>query len=479
MTIKPIIYSALLMLGLTACSLNEVPPSALAPANFYTSSSDAVAAVNSVYDIANQIGDQSRNFIIMGDIPSDDMNLLLNNADRIQIWSFQTIPTNGVVAQSWQILYQGVNRANSAIERIPGITMDESLKKRLIGEAKFMRAFYYFYLVRWYGGVPLMLTETKTLNAGRDTERATAGEVYAQIIKDLTDAEAALPDRFTGADLGRATAGAAKGMLARVYLTQKDYTKARDKSKELIDNASKYGYGLFDRYADVFAIPNKNGRESVFEIQFVGQGTGQGSGMTTYFAPENSPVTGRGFGSFYPTTELYNSFDPADKRRELFITSYVNGAGQTVNTFQHFNKYVDPAARAFGDANNNFPIIRYADVLLMFAEAENELSGPTPAALNAANPIRRRAFGLPLTAPSAQDFTATLGKDGFRQKLYEERRLEFNAEGQRWFDLVRTGRLVSVTKAKGKTNVQETHTLFPIPQREIDLNPNLTQNPGY
>ena len=474
-----ILYSALLALGLTACSLDEVPPSALAPTNFYTNSSDAVAAVSAVYDVANQIGDQSRNFIIMGDIPSDDMNLLLNNADRIQIWSFQTIPTNGIVAQSWQSLYQAINRANTAIERIPGIPMDESLKKRLVGEAKFMRAFYYFYLVRWYGGVPLALTETKSLNDGRDTKRATVDDVYAQIVKDFSEAEAELPDRFTGADIGRATAGAAKGMLAKVYLTKKDYPKARDKAKEIMDNATRYGYSLFDRYADVFAIANKNGRESVFEIQFLGQGTGQGSGMTTYFAPENSPVTGRGFGSFFPTTEFYGSFDPADKRRELFINSYVNGAGQTVNTFQHFNKYVDPAARAFGDANNNFPIIRYADVLLTFAEAENELSGPTAAALNAANPIRRRAFGLPLNASSATDFTAALGKDGFRQKLYDERRWEFNAEGQRWFDLVRTNRLVSVTKAKGKANVAEKHNLFPIPQREIDLNPNLTQNEGY
>ncbi len=479
MTIKPILYSTLLALSLTACSLDEVPPSALAPANFYTNAGDAVAAVSSVYDVANQIGDQSRNFIIMGDIPSDDMNLLLNNADRIQIWSFQTIPTNGIVAQSWQILYQGVNRANTAIERIPGIAMDENLKKRLVGEAKFMRAFYYFYLVRWYGGVPLALTETKSLSDGRDVKRSTADEVYAQIVKDLTEAEAALPDKYTGADLGRATAGAAKGMLAKVYLTRKEFAKAREKAKEIIDNAGKYGYGLFDTYADVFAIPNKNGKESVFEIQFVGQGSGQGSGLTTYFAPENSPVTGRGFGSFYPTTELYASFDPADKRRQQFINSYVDGAGKVVNTFQHFNKYVDPAARAFGDANNNFPIIRYAEVLLIFAEAENELSGPTPAALNAANPIRRRAFGLPLNAPSAVDFTAALDKDGFRQKLYEERRLEFHAEGQRWFDLVRTGRLVSVLKAKGKTNVAEKHTLFPIPQREIDLNPALTQNPGY
>ncbi|UOQ68961.1 RagB/SusD family nutrient uptake outer membrane protein [Hymenobacter volaticus] len=476
--LQPLLLLAL-TLGSGACSLEEVPPSSLAPQNFYTNGGDAVAAVNAVYDVANQIGDQSRNLIIMGDIPSDDMDLLANNADRIQIWSFQTNAVNGVVAQSWQVLYQGINRANAAIERIPGISMDEALKTRLVGEARFMRAFYYFYLVRWYGGVPLLVTETKSLTDGRNATRATADEVYAQIIADFTAAETALPDKFTGADAGRATAGAAKAFLAKVYLTRKEYAQARDKAKELIDNASRYGYGLFDRYADVFAIANKNGRESVFELQFVGGGVGQGSGMITYFAPENSLITGRGFGSFYPTPEFYNSFQNGDKRKELFINSFVNAAGQVVPTFQHFNKYQDPTARAFGEANNNFPIIRYADVLLMFAEAENELSGPTAAALTAVNPIRRRAYGNSLTAASPVDFAAALGKDGFRQRLWDERRWELHAEGHRWFDLVRTNRLVSVLRPKGKTNVDENDNLFPIPQREIDLNPNLVQNPGY
>ena len=474
----PVALLFLLLLG-GACSLEEAPPSAISPDNFYKNAADAVAAVNAAYDITNEIGQESRNLIIMGDIPSDDMNLLANNNDRVQIWSFQTVPTNGIVAQSWQVLYQGVNRANAAIDRIPAINMDENLKRRLVGEAKFLRAFYYFYLVRWFGGVPLVVTETKTLNDGKSAVRASADEVYAQIISDLEAAEGSLPDQYTGADLGRATAGAAKGLLAKVYLTRKDYAKARDKAKEIIDNAGKYGYGLWDTYADVFKVSNKNGKEAVFEIQFVGGGVGQGNGLITYMAPENSPVTGRGFGSFYPTPELYNSYQPGDKRKELYIESYVNKAGTTVKTFPHFNKYVDPAAATFPQGNNNFPFLRYADILLMFAEADNQVNGPTPEALEAASQIRRRAYGLPLNEPSAVDFTAALGQEGFRQQIWEERRWEFAAEGQRWFDLVRTDRLVSVLSAKGKTNVQEKHKVFPIPQREIDLNPELTQNDDY
>ncbi|MFN7119616.1 MAG: RagB/SusD family nutrient uptake outer membrane protein [Saprospiraceae bacterium] len=469
----------LFILVISACSLEEDPPSNLAPTNFYTSGSDAIAAVSAVYDIFNQIGDQSRNLIIMGDIPSDDANPLPINADRVQISNFQTAPTNGVVLQSWQVLYQGVNRANTAIERIPNIAMDAKLQARLIGEAKFMRAVYYFYLVRWYGGVPLMLTETVSLDAGKDVARASAEEVYAQIIKDLTEAEAVLPEIYTGADLGRATAGAVKAMLAKVYLTIKDFTKARDKAQEVITNAAKYKYGLFSTYAEVFAVSNKNGKEGVFEMQFVGGGVGQGNGMITYFAIENSPVTGRGFGSFFPTAELYNSYAPGDKRKELYINSYVNNAGQTITTYPHFNKYVDPAARAFPEGNNNFPIIRYADVLLMFAEASNEVTGPSAQAIEYVNQIRRRAFGFPLDAPSSADLSTGLSQEEFRNKIYEERRWEFTAEGQRWFDLVRTGRLVNVLKTKGKTNVAEKHNLFPIPQREIDLNPKLQQNPGY
>ncbi len=469
---KPKYPAAILFLLLLcgACSLDEVPPSSISPASFYKTAGDAVAAVNAIYDITNEIGQEGRNLIIMGDIPSDDMNLLANNNDRIQIWSFQTVPTNGIVAQSWQVLYQGVNRANAAIERIPAINMNENLKSRLVGEAKFLRAFYYFYLVRWYGGVPLVVTETKTLNDGRGVARASADEVYAQIIRDLEDAEGALPDRYTGTEpelgLGRATAGAAKGVLTQVYLTRKEYAKARDKAKEIIDNAG-YGYALWDTYADVFKVGNENGRESVFEIQFVGGGVGQGNGLITYMAPENSPVTGRGFGSFFPTPDLYDSYRPGDKRKELYINSYVNKEGQTIQTFPHFNKYVDPAAATFPQGNNNFPYLRYADILLMFAEADNEVNGPTPQALAAANQIRRRAFGLPLNAPSAMDFTASLGKDGFRQGIWEERRWEFAAEGQRWFDLVRTDRLVPVLSAKGKTNVQEKHKVFPIPSGRL------------
>lgn len=465
--------------AIAACSLDEDPPSNLAPTNFYTSASDATAAVSAVYDVFNQIGDQSRNLIIMGDVPSDDANPLPINADRVQIGAFTTAPSNGVVLQTWQVIYQGVNRANTAIDRIPTISMDTKLQTRLVGEAKFMRAVYYFYLVRWYGGVPLMITETVSLDAGKDVARASADEVYTQIIKDLSDAEAALPEAYSGADLGRATAGAAKAMLAKVYLTRKDFTKARDKAQEVINNAAKYKYGLFDKYMDVFAVGNKNGKEGVFEMQFVSGGVGQGNGMITYFAIENSPVTGRGFGSFFPTTELYNSYAPGDKRKELYINSYVNSAGQTVTTYQHFNKYVDPAAKAFPEGNNNFPIIRYADVLLMFAEASNEVTGPTAEAIEYVNQIRRRAFGFPLTTPSTADLAAGLSKDDFRNKIYDECRWEFTAEGHRWFDLVRTGRLVNVLKAKGKANVAEKHNLFPIPQRERDLNSKLEQNPGY
>lgn len=474
-----LLLSFLFILVINACSLEEDPPSNLAPSNFYTSSSDAVAAVSAAYDAFNQIGDQSRNLIIMGDVSSDDANPLPINADRVQIGAFLTAPSNGIVLQTWQVIYQGINRANAAIDRIPTITMDTKLQARLVGEAKFMRAVYYFYLVRWYGGVPLMLTETASLDAGKDVGRASADEVYTQIIKDLTDAESTLSEAYTGADVGRATVGAAKAMLAKVYLTRKDFTKARDKAQEVINNAAKYKYGLFDKYIDVFAVGNKNGKEGVFEMQFVAGGVGQGNGMITYFAIENSPVTGRGFGSFFPTVELYNSYAPGDKRKELYINSYVNAAGQTVTTYQHFNKYVDAAAKAFPEGNNNFPIIRYADILMMFAEAENEVTGPTAEAIEFVNQIRRRAFGFPLTMPSTADIATGITKDDFRNKIYDERRWEFTAEGHRWFDLVRTGRLVSVLQAKGKTNVAAKHNLFPIPQRERDLNPKLEQNPGY
>jgi starch-binding outer membrane protein, SusD/RagB family len=309
-------------------------------------------------------------------------------------------------------------------------------------------------------------------------------------VKDFTEAETLLPPLQTGARLGRATSGAAKAFLAKVYLTRKQWQLARDKAKEIIDTRATFGYNLWAKYADVFDIANENRTESIFESQHNGGINGTGSGLPTYFSIINSSDQGRGFGSFYANNNLVNSFEDADQRKNLFSKTAVTSSGAPIiSNLSHFYKYRDVAATTFPECRNNFPIMRYADVLLMYAEASNEVSGPSADAIETVNQIRRRAYGFPIQTPNTTSDLPALSQNDLRDAIYKERRLEFYAEGQRWLDLVRTGRLVRTIRAlpddattlnsNARANVQEKHNLFPIPQRERDANPSLTQNAGY
>jgi hypothetical protein len=316
--------------------------------------------------------------------------------------------------------------------------------------------------VRLFGKVPLVTNITESLAAVEYPSRAEESAVYAQIIQDFEAAEAILPISYTGADRGRATRGAAKAYLALVYLTLKEYAKAAEKANEVM--APEFGYGLWANLTDVFAIPNEFGKEAIFDAQFISGPSGQGSNLIAFWAQENNTVAGRGFGSFQPTVDIYNSFDPADKRLPVFFVKGTDGK-------YYCNKWIDADAVTANQSDNNFPHIRFAEVLLIFAEATNEVSGPTEEAYNAVNAIRERAGLADLEG---------LTRDEFREAVLQERRLELCFEGHRWYDLVRTGRLVSTLQAKGITNVQEYHTVFPVPQIEIDLNQNLKpQNDGY
>ncbi len=231
-------------------------------------------------------------------------------------------------------------------------------------------------------------------------------------------------------------------------------------------------YRLAPNYADNFAISKKNGPESIFEGQALANtGDNDVGRIYTNFAPMPQNEYGqRAYGGFLPTLELYNSYEPGDVRKELYLTGdYTTPAGVKVKVDRpHINKYVDPSGTE-NNNSNNWPYLRYADVLLMYAEAQNELGNAQEAATYL-NQVRNRAK-LPNTPAATQ---AEL-----RQAIEKERRLELAFEGHRWFDLVRTGKLVTTMRAKGKTGIQEYHVLYPVPQRERDVNPSLTQNDGY
>jgi hypothetical protein len=350
--------------------------------------------------------------------------------------------------------------------------MDTVTRNRLVRESKFLRALFYFDLVRLWGGVPLVLHDpTSTDLSSLKTNRSPAAEVYKQIITDLKDAES-LPPVYTGANTGRATSGAAKTLLLKVYLTQQDWTNAIAIAQQII--TGPYGYGLFTNYADVFNKATKNGKEHIFSAQFESNG-GLGNSSTLMGAAF------AGFGSNIPAdipadSSVYKQFSSNDTRKAVtFYQALVNPSTGVVKVFPsfYFGKYVDRSVLLTpAQSSINFPILRYADVLLMYAEALNEAQGPVSTAYNSINQVRNRA--------NTGNLTPGLSQSDFRDSLYAERRREFVQEAQRWFDLVRTGRLVqSVSKVAAKTNVSTKNYLFPIPQSEISLNSQLTQNPGY
>jgi hypothetical protein len=462
----------------SACNvLDQIPESNFTPSNFYKNSDDAIAAVSSVYDQMNTAELYNQVIWIIQDQATDDSEWgggrSTSNQAKNDLDKYTFTPATSTFQSTWSTLYRGINRANAAIERIPGITMDPALQARLIAEAKFMRGFYYFTLVRFFGDVPLTLKETTSLT-DLQIARAPIGEVYAQIIKDFTEAEAILPTTYSGGDRGRATKGAATAFLAKVHLTRKDWPNASAKAKQVIDSGL---YDLWATFPEVFTIANKNGKEAIFEVQALGGGFNEGSWMQGYMRPNFDRVNNvTGFGDDPVTRNLYETYTAADKRRDVTIRVYSStttpAAPASVDFPGYVYKYLDPSATANGEGSNNFPVIRYADVLLMYAEALNEQGAGNADAFAAVNRIRTRA-GL-------ASLPTSLSQTAFRDAILLERRLELAFEGHRWYDLVRTGKLVEAIKAQNATiQVTQNHLLLPIPQTERDVNSNLTQNPGY
>lgn len=471
-----ILMTAVTMAG---CSkiLEKSPESNFTPDNFYRNADDARAAVNAVYDVMNSSDMYNQVIWIIQDQSTDDAEWgggrSTANQPKNDLDKYTFTPATVTFQTLWSACYKAINRCNAALERIPGITMDETLKARLLGEAKFMRAFYYFTMVRLFGDVPLITKETTSLN-NLQVARATTEDVYKQIIQDFTDAETVLPVNYSAAEKGKATKGAAKAFLSKVYLTREEWAKASAKAKEVIDLGA--GYDLWTNFADAFLLANKNGKESIFEIQANGLITNEGSWMQGYMRPPFDRVNNiAGFGDDPPTPSIYNAYSANDTRRNatlrMYSTTGTPAAPATVVFPCYVSKYLDPGATGNNDGSNNYPIIRYADVLLMYAEALNEQGAGNTEAYNAINKVRKRAGLTDL---------AGLSQAAFRDSVLQERRLELAFEGHRRYDLLRTKRLLTAMTAQNPgITVKPYQTLFPIPQTERDVNPLLTQNTGY
>lgn len=484
-----IIAGLLSLIAASCTTLDEDPRSTQVTTQFYRNENDAKAAVTAIYASLVTGNDPqtlyNRGVQIATEIGTDDYKagVRASNAN-VQAMSNNTNDASNDRTQSiWEDSYSLINNANLAIDHIaeiPSGNISESKRAQYINEAKFLRALTYFNLVRWFKYIPLVLHETNSLNSSTlNVSQASEDEVYDQIISDLKDAEnLPSPKELAGDDAGRATAGAAKALLAKVYLTRQQWQLAADKAKEIIDSG---WYDLFDNFSDVFDAATKNGKEHIFSIQFKGNNGAYTHTVawaaTTYEVPGIIAVHADALNL---ASDLYSSFSDNDKRKDVtFVTKMVsptNGRTYTLSE-PHFYKYYDPTTPSSpAQSSRNIPVLRYAEVLLIYAEALNELNGPTPTAYEAIDKVRARA-GIPKLA----DIAPNLTKDEFRDSVFQERRKEFVYEGKRWFDLSRRGAdyFVKELHAAGKTNAQPRNIHLPIPQRELDLNSNLKQNPDW
>jgi hypothetical protein len=527
---KSIILQVLVFTGVSflySCNkLTETPLGTLTPGNFYQTQSDAIAAVTAAYstlstDVNNDFPIYGRNLNLLVDNPSDNQVYSPSNTnpDVRALGTATYVSTNDRVHKIYAQIYWGINKANIAIDNIPNIAASQfqdptHSAANLIREARFIRALYYFDLVRLFGDVPLVLHDINSLSLNTLlVNRTSKDTVYQQIIADL-DSAALLPATYMGANIGRVTSGAAHALLGKVYTTRHDWTNAKTELEKVITSgtgfsnaAGQYGYDLFAKFSDAFQPATKNGKEHIFSAQFN--------------AAVGGFVSTQNLSSFTWTTSAYTSDIPADasvveglynvadqRRSGTFYDSLFNQTTQkwVKWPFYNFLKFVDQSVGITTNlgsqgANSkvNFPILRYADVLLLYAEVLNEINGsPTADAYNAINIVRGRGFNSYTGNGSYTNHTNDLSgltQLQFRDSVFTERRREFIQESQRWFDLVRRAPdaeyaagqyyLTSVHNMQGNPKAAATlkDTLFPIPQTEIDLysgkNPNFKQNPGW
>jgi starch-binding outer membrane protein, SusD/RagB family len=461
----------------------DVDPQGQQPsAQFWTSQADAEAAVIAMY--ANLRGWTNVAFasLAVESIPSDETEKGSSPGDAEFFTNFDLFrqtATEGQLLDFWIGQYQNINFANQVLDNVPGIAMDEALKARLLGEAKFVRGYSYFRLVRAFGGVPLRLTVPEGAEE-YNIPRASAAEVYAAIEKDLTDAAAVLPVRYSAAEVGRATKGAALGMHAKVAMYQRKW----DQVLALTNEVMTLGYDLFPDYEKLFRIENENNIESLFEIQATYQPGNCDASNSQYSQVQGvRGVRGGGWGFNVPTQELVNAYEPGDPRRDatIIFRGETTPEGDVIpavgdnprynqKSYVPFSQYVE----CNEGSGQNIRVLRFADVLLMNAEAANEL-GNQQQALTSLNRVRRRARGNnPNVLP---DITIT-NQAQLRTIIWHERQVELALEGDRFFDVIRQGRGQEVFGTKGfQAGKSE---LMPIPQQEIDLSAGvLTQNPGY
>ena len=478
---------------LCSCSdfLNREPWDSIDTSKSMEQADDAIAAVNGAYQPLQWAKLYNMRMWTLDIVAGNSVVGAGGGTDGIEtvdLANFIATPDNAGVVDIWRGPSPGILRCNFVIKNVKDMNIDTALKNRCLGEAYFLRAHYYFILVRLFGGVPL-ITEPQETGTDLKPKRATKEQVYDLIISDLNNAIKMLPVKssYSATDLGRASRDAALGMLAKVYLTLgNDYQKVVD----LCEEVEALGYQLNADYSDNFNPQKKNGQESLFEVQYYGKtnydfwsNENQASWLSAFMGPRNSNMVAGGYGWNQPTAEFVAQYEPGDLRKDKTILyegcptfDGINYRSSYSTTGYNVRKFLVPKSISmdFNTSPANFVVLRFADILLMKAEALNEL-GRTTDAEEPLYEVRKRA-GLINRAD-----IEGLSRDEMREKIIHERRIELAFEGERWFDLVRlkNNYALNFLRSIGKLNVTEKHLLFPIPQEEIEANGNLTQNPGY
>jgi len=485
---------ALLAIALNGCNnmLDVKPNSFSSGSNYYTSEAQVLRAVNGCYGLMQDL--YTGDYWAMSEMRADNTNYQYDESDRgaqqrEEIDEFLITPTNNYVNNVWSQLYRNIQQTNVILTRIDAVKFaNEATKKQYTGEAKFIRALYYFHLVRLFGGVPLLVKEVAGPEEASTPKKASVAEVYAQIIADATDAAANLPATYSSSETGRATKGAALTLLGDVYMTMKDYPKAVTTLQQVVT----LNYSLVDNYADNFDPAKKNNAESVFSVQYNSGIETESSNFIFVFGPRNGKKDLTGFngnlgGNNIPTPSIVNAYEAKDKRKDASIFMYDSPTNAAFAESVAFGgklplirKFYHPPYALDGRANENWPVYRYSQVLLMLAEAINETGNGDP--LQYINPVRKRAGLDPLPA---------LPQAAFRDTVFHEQRVELAFEDQRWYQLLRTGKAMSVMTAHGiaekkrlarlspaSYNIQPYQLLYPIPEREIRLN-KFEQNTGW
>jgi len=469
----------LVLLAATSCDdLLVESPRKVAVENFYNTAEEVETAVNAIYSPWRS----NTHAVYTGvlDIHSD---FGYGRGSYAQFNDFQGLNANNInrVAGFWNFMYLSIRNANIVIQNAPlGDDISQEDVDRYVAEARFMRAFSYFHLVRNWGGIPLRTELNMTV---KDLKRSSVDEVYALILADLQVAESNLSDEPE--HIGRPNKLAAKTLLADVYLTLGQYDKARDKSSEVIQS-NEYSLVPVVAYTDFQKIFGPDVITTSEEIFYFKHSRLPGQGNYLLWILNHPSTKLYTFGGAYAhygnaADPFYTNWDDADLRKDLWdVINFGLGTTTTVS-----KKFIDNAAVGANDAGNDSPEYRYADVLLMYAEAATRAAGaPTAEAVEALNKVHRRAYGYDPAAPSPVDFVQSdYDEQSFVDLVLQERGYEFVWEGKRWFDLKRTGTAAEVLLANRGISIAPSHYLWPIPVDELNFNqaldPATDQNPGY